>query len=216
MRAIVTCGPGYEPIDSVRRLTNLSTGELGLLLSAALARAGHEVVCMKGEGATSCIDPAGAEVIVFSTNGDLLRRLEGLPGRGNVGALFHVAALCDYRVGSVRAADGTPLSAAKLPTRAGNLTLTLEPAVKVLPKLRGLFPAAKIAGWKLELDGSREDALAMARRQLAECESDACVLNGPAWGAGFGFVEPGREPVAIADKPALCEFLAGWIAGRGK
>jgi phosphopantothenoylcysteine synthetase/decarboxylase len=27
MKVIVTCGPSYEPIDQVRRLTNFSTGE---------------------------------------------------------------------------------------------------------------------------------------------------------------------------------------------
>ena len=43
MKVIVTCGPSYEPIDEVRRLTNFSTGELGVLLSNHLARAGHAV-----------------------------------------------------------------------------------------------------------------------------------------------------------------------------
>ena len=65
MRVIVTCGPSYEPIDRVRRLTNFSTGELGLLLAAALAREGHEVICLKGEGATSRTDAGGAKVILL-------------------------------------------------------------------------------------------------------------------------------------------------------
>jgi len=43
MKVIVTCGPSYEPIDQVRRLTNFSTGELGVHLSNQLARAGFEV-----------------------------------------------------------------------------------------------------------------------------------------------------------------------------
>ncbi|HVY71907.1 MAG TPA: phosphopantothenoylcysteine decarboxylase, partial [Verrucomicrobiae bacterium] len=38
MKVIVTCGPSYEPIDEVRRLTNFSTGELGVLLAEELAR----------------------------------------------------------------------------------------------------------------------------------------------------------------------------------
>ena len=43
MKVIVTCGPSYEPIDQVRRLTNFSTGELGVHLSNQLARVGFEV-----------------------------------------------------------------------------------------------------------------------------------------------------------------------------
>ena len=110
MKVIVTCGPSYEPIDCVRRLTNFSTGELGLLLAAALARDGHDVICLKGEGATSRADAGGAKVIPFSTNENLLREFEKLAADGGIGAVFHAAALCDYRVKTVRGADGTPLT----------------------------------------------------------------------------------------------------------
>ena len=41
-RVIVTCGPSFEPIDQVRRITNFSTGELGILLANALTSAGHD------------------------------------------------------------------------------------------------------------------------------------------------------------------------------
>jgi len=36
MKVIVTCGPSYEPIDQVRRLTNFSSRELGVHLSNQL------------------------------------------------------------------------------------------------------------------------------------------------------------------------------------
>ena len=214
MRVIITCGPSYEPIDGVRRLTNFSTGELGLLLSAELSRAGHEVICMKGEGAVSHADAGGARVVGFSTNADLLELLREFAG-SNVGAIFHGAALCDYRVKLARGDDGVPLEMQKLPSRAGGLTLTLEPTVKLLPELRMIFPAAKIVGWKYELDGTPGDVVAKARAQLAVCRTDACVVNGAAWGAGFGLIAPGREPVSLADKPALCVSLAEWL-GAGK
>ena len=209
MRVIVTCGPSYEPIDQVRRLTNFSTGELGLVLSAALARAGHTVLCLKGESATAQVAAAGAKIVTFSTNEDLLQKLEAEAGAAD--AIFHAAALCDYRVKQVRAADGTSLDAAKIPTRSGELTLTLEPTVKVLPRLRAIFPKAKIVGWKYELDGTRDHALVLAARQIAECHTDACVVNGAAWGAGFGFVETGRAPLPVADKAALAFFLSDWV-----
>ncbi len=210
MRVIVTCGPSFEPIDGVRRLTNFSTGELGLLLAAELSRAGHEVICLKGEGAVSHADPGGARVIGFSTNLNLLEQLHALRGPG-AGAIFHAAALCDYRVKTIRTRDGTEMVARKIPTLAGELTLTLEPAPKVLPALREIFPAARIVGWKYELDGDRSAAGTKACGQISACGTDACVVNGAAWGADFGFIESGREPVSLADKPALCAFLAEWL-----
>ena len=213
MRVIVTCGPSFEPIDGVRRLSNFSTGELGLLLSAALSHAGHEVICLKGEGAVSRVDPGGARVDSFSTNATLLERLREL-GANGAGAVFHAAALCDYQVETARTSNGVQMTAKKIPSRAGKLTLTLIPALKLLPELRGIFPSTKIVGWKYELDGTRDDAETKAREQIATCGTDACVVNGAAWGAGFGFFEPGRGIVPFADKPALCSFLTQWIGVR--
>ncbi len=207
MRVIVTCGPSFEPIDQVRRLTNSSTGELGLLLASALSAAGYEVTCWKGENASSPASPGLAKVATFSTNDDLLEKLR----TSQADAIFHAAALCDYRVKAATSGDGSALLGAKIATRGGEVTLTLEPTVKVLPRLRALFPKARIVGWKYELDGTREIALAKAALQLTECHTDACVLNGAAWGAGFGLIEPAHAPVEIADKPALAAFLARWL-----
>ncbi len=210
MRVIITCGPSYEPIDGVRRLTNFSTGELGLLLAAELSRAGHDAVCLKGDGAVSRVDPGVARVISFSTNADLLARLHDI-GAGGADAVFHAAALCDYEVKDVRDGDGSPVTAKKIPTLAGEVTLTLRPALKLLPSLRAIFPASKIVGWKYELNGTHEDAEARAREQISANGTQACVVNGAAWGAGFGFIEPGREVIRPAGKPALCAFLAEWL-----
>ena len=213
MRVIMTCGPSFEPIDGVRRITNFSTGELGLLLAAELSRAGHDVVCLKGEGAVSRVEPGAARVIAFATNADLLARLRELGG-GGADVVLHAAALCDYEVQSARSGDGTLLAGKKIPTLAGEVTLTLRPALKLLPGLRGIFPNAKIVGWKYELDGDRAAAEAKARAQISGNGTDACVVNGVAWGAGFGFIEPGCDTIAIADKPALCAFLVQWLGAR--
>src|SRR5262245_43495699 len=52
MKCIVTAGPTYEPLDKVRRLTNLSTGRLGSELVNHLADCGHEVTLLIGQQAT--------------------------------------------------------------------------------------------------------------------------------------------------------------------
>ena len=69
--AVVTCGPAYEPIDKVRRITNQSTGELGSLLSETLARANFEVLCLRGERAVYPA-PQDVKVVPFTTNASLL------------------------------------------------------------------------------------------------------------------------------------------------
>jgi phosphopantothenate---cysteine ligase (CTP) len=202
--ALVTCGPAYEPIDRVRRITNQSTGELGTILAEALAASGFEVLCLRGEAATRP-EPTNAKILPFSTNASLLTLLEKLTIQP--AAVFHAAALCDFVVHAIEGAD----SAQKIRSTTAELRLILRPALKVLPRLRKLFPQAVIVGWKYELDGARPDAVARARKQITSSNTDACVVNGGAYGAGFGFVTLGGEDVShLPDKTRLCEFLVNW------
>lgn len=211
MRVVVTCGPSYEPIDDVRRLTNFSTGELGVFLTNALSSAGYEVLCFKGVGAT-CATPINAtEVIPFATNDHLLAGLEAIEERETIAAVFHSAALCDFRVKSVHRGDGTEIAALKYPSREGDLTLILAPVEKVISQLRRLFPVSRIVGWKYELNGRRAEALLAGVQQIDENRTDAFVVNGRAYGSGFGFAEQGEGLVHCADKIELCNHLVGWL-----
>jgi phosphopantothenoylcysteine decarboxylase/phosphopantothenate--cysteine ligase len=211
MKVIVTCGPSCEPIDEVRRITNFSTGELGVQLCNTLARAGFEVFCFKGSGATHPGPREQCHLSLFDTNDDLLELLTQTSASHEIAAVFHVAALCDYKVKGVKNDQGHACHSAKIASRSGALTINLEPATKVISKMRELFPASILVGWKYELVGTRKDALANAARQIQENSTDACVLNGRAFGAGFAFcqqLDPLRE---FEDKVALVRFLTTWL-----
>lgn len=200
--AVITCGPAHAPIDSVRRITNFATGEIGTLLVRELHARGWDTLCFRGEGSVAPAPETG-EVRGFTTNESLAIALRELPGRPD--AFFHAAALCDFEVGEIKGAD--PQN--KLSSRSGELLLRLRPAPKILPTLRELFPTARIVGWKYELDGSQTDALACAYRQLAECRTEACVINGTAYGPGFGLVLAGAGGIVHAlDKRSLVHELA--------
>jgi phosphopantothenoylcysteine synthetase/decarboxylase len=214
VKAIVTCGPSYEPIDDVRRLTNFSTGELGVLLANALTDAGIETICLKGEQATWPGEHRAARVTPFSTNDDLLAKLEDCAQGDDIAAVFHAAALCDYKVSEIHDQNGWPLSSAKIPTDGNAIRLTLTSTAKVISNLRSLFPRAALVGWKYELVGGRTDAVAKAFAQIEANKTDACVVNGAAFGSGFGLCEPPDSITEFPDKAALCEGLVGWLKRR--
>ena len=86
----------------------------------------------------------------------------------------------------------------------------LVPTPKIIAELRGWFPRTHIVGWKFEADGGRADALRAARRQMAECSTNACVANGPAYGAGFGLVTT-KGKQHFGGKDGLFAALAGII-----
>ncbi|HEY5894225.1 MAG TPA: phosphopantothenoylcysteine decarboxylase [Chthoniobacterales bacterium] len=211
MRVIVTCGPSFEPIDEVRRITNFSTGELGVMLADHLADSGFEVICLRGVASTYPIDPTEATVIPFSTNDDLEAELDALSTEGGFVGVFHAAALCDYRVRHVADRDGQIVGSGKISSREGPLTLTLEPSTKIISKMRTWFPDSRIVGWKYELEGTVESVFAKVSRQIAENRLNGCVANGRAFGQGYGFCQKYRRVRHLPSKRLLCRFLAGWL-----
>ncbi len=163
MNCIVTAGPTFEPLDDVRRLTNFSTGRLGTELANFLASRGHNVTLLIGESATYAGKRKAKRVKGFSTTADLRAKIKSFSGQ-KVDAIFHAAAVSDFKIGKIftRNAAGklqpfTPSS--KISTRRGSLFVELAPTPKIIAELRGWFPKTKIVGWKFEADGRRADAL---------------------------------------------------------
>jgi phosphopantothenoylcysteine decarboxylase/phosphopantothenate--cysteine ligase len=211
MNCIVTAGPTFEPLDDVRRLTNFSTGRLGTELANFLAARGHKVVLLIGESATYAGEHRAQRVEIFSTTADLLAKLKSFSGK-KVDAIFHAAAVGDFSFGRIFAPDAANKlveikSAKKIPTSAGQLLAELLPTPKIISELRGWFPKTRIAGWKFEADGRRADAIAAARKQIVDCATDLCVVNGPAYGEGFGLLGKKGEPAHLANPPLLFDAL---------
>ena len=188
VHCLVTAGPTIEPLDEVRRITNHSTGRLGSRLADALNRAGHQVTLLLSKTASYQPREKGVRIINFDTTADLQRQLHSANSH-TINAIFHVAAVSDYRVSCVRnTKTGTKLNTRKIPTQAGPITVELTPTPKIIRQLHRWYPKAKIIGWKYEINGNQENTITLARGQIKECHTDACVANGPGYGEGFGLI----------------------------
>jgi phosphopantothenoylcysteine synthetase/decarboxylase len=209
MNCVVTAGPTYEPLDDVRRLTNFSTGRLGTELANFLAARGHQVLLLFSAQATYGGERRVQRVEGFTTTADLREKLRVLTAK-KVHAVFHAAAVSDFHFGRIRlqSPDGklTEIKSKKIPTDAGRLLVELVPTRKIITELRAWFPSAKLVGWKFEAEGKRPDAVRTAQQQLAKCRTDACVVNGPAYGEGFGLITRGGH-AHLADPPKLFDAL---------
>ncbi len=210
---IITTGASWEPVDSVRRLTNFSTGRTGTILAETYLAAGWAVSLLRSETATapppSAMDRLRLES--FGTLASLETALQRAAAdfRRPVHAVLHAAALSDFVVQriTVGGADAQP-GDGKIPSRAGGVRLDLAPAPKLIHQLRTLFPNAWIAGWKYETSGTQSEAIDAARRQLVESRTDACVLNGSAVGIGYFIVDhAGAAPTPIRTTDELADAL---------
>lgn len=209
MQIVITGGPASEPIDRVRFITNQSTGELAVKLAQRFSAAGHNVELLLGRGASWHLETAR----YFQTNEDLHRLLSETAARVPVDALLHAAALSDFGVAKAFV-SGRESGAAKISSNAELVELRLVPKPKLIHRLRGLFASAYLVGWKFELEGTPMDVVREGVLQIESNRTNACIVNGAAFGTGFGFCTRHGLARTLPNKEALSEWLLEVVAGN--
>jgi phosphopantothenoylcysteine synthetase/decarboxylase len=204
IKILLTFGPASVPIDEVRRITNHSTGALGKTLAEFFIEQKHEVIAFRGAGATV---PYPFPHHTFNTNGDLQKALSELSTTLQPDLVLHAAALSDYEIESIQTGETSPSGpTSKISSHHDHLTLHLKPAPKILPQIRGWFPKSTIISWKYELEGTPSEAIAKAQKQVQQKHADYSVINGKAYGEGFGIYDsiellhPHLNPRVLAQK----------------
>jgi phosphopantothenoylcysteine decarboxylase/phosphopantothenate--cysteine ligase len=87
------------------------------------------------------------------------------------------------------------------------LLAELVPTPKIIAEFREWFPSARIVGWKYELDGDQSRAISLGLDQIARNQTHACVVNGAAYGEGFGLVSGDGTCRHVANAPELYDAL---------
>ncbi len=124
VRALVTSGPTFEPIDPVRFIGNRSSGKQGHAIAAALARKGADVTLISGP--VSLPDPVGVSTVHVETAQQMLDAALACP---RVDVAICAAAVADWAV-----ADVAPQKKKKHPGEPPP-TLTLIPNPDILATL---------------------------------------------------------------------------------
>lgn len=163
MRILITAGPTREYLDSVRFLSNPSTGRMGCALAQAAARRGHKVTLVSGP--VPLPPPPGVRCVPVTSAAEMLAESRRAFARCDV-AIF-TAAVCDYR--PVRR------NARKLPKMRTRWTLELEPTDDIAATL------GRTKGRRITIAFALEDhdARAHAQEKLRRKHCDAIILNSP-------------------------------------
>ncbi len=164
-RILITAGPTREYIDTVRYLSNDSSGKMGFALAEAAAARGHRVTLVHGP--VSLPVPAGVRAVAVVSAAEMLAACVRTWPRQD--ALVMAAAVADYRPRRVRTS--------KMKKRKADLRLELEPTEDVLATLSAGRRAGQVVlGFALEDRSPRRNAASKLRRKGL----DAIVLNRPA------------------------------------
>ena len=210
MEILLIAGPASVALDRARMLMNHSTGKTGVMLAETLRRHRFHVTLWYGTGATYPLPTGLHSSERFQTIHDLEKLLQKSDFK-KFSAILLPAALPDYDLASAHDSSGNKLSRDKWPGHLEGIRLDLKPAPRILNKIRALAPHAKIVGWKWEAEGGPSEMHASARQQLAECRTDACILNGPAYGEGYLFMPKIGDPVRCSQPVELGHALAAFL-----
>ena len=165
MKILITAGPTREYFDSVRFISNPSSGKMGYALAAAAARRGHAVTLVSGPVALPA--PRDVHVIQVTSAAEMAREVKTLWPTQD--AAIMTAAVSDYR--PAHRLDQ------KIAKSEGPLQVTLEATEDIARSCGASKRAGQILiAFAMEDHDARPHAEAKIRRK----NCDAIVLNGPA------------------------------------
>ena len=165
VRALVTSGPTYEPIDPIRYIANRSSGKQGHAIAGACARLGADVTLVTGPSTEA--EPLGVSTVHVETARDMLRAcIDALP----VDFAICAAAVSDWRPESVHGQKLKKGQAAALPS---NLRLVENPDILATLAVRENDRPKLVIGFAAET----HDVVAYARAKLASKGCDWILAN---------------------------------------
>ncbi|MBQ3685642.1 MAG: bifunctional phosphopantothenoylcysteine decarboxylase/phosphopantothenate--cysteine ligase CoaBC [Candidatus Methanomethylophilaceae archaeon] len=159
-RILVIGGRSEEPIDSMRIITNRSTGLMAAELATRAFERGADVELWMGGASVPLPDYIPTKR--FARVSDLVTMIDSI----DHDAVIMPAALADFAPGS--AAEG------KIPSDKG-FNLGLEPVPKVLPMIRS--KCRTVIGFKAESGLSRDDLVKRAESRMQAYGLSAVVAN---------------------------------------
>ena len=162
MRMLVTAGPTREFFDTVRFISNPSSGKMGYAIASEAANRGHTVVLVSGPVALP--SPSGVRVIPVVSAAAMFE--ESRTAFEGCDAAVMTAAVCDYRPS--RTLEH------KLKKRSRPRPITLVPTRDIAAELGRAKGNRVLVGFAME----DQNHHAHAEAKLHKKRCDAMVLNG--------------------------------------
>lgn len=186
---VITSGGISEKIDNVRKITNSSSGKLGMTIANHLLESKSDItiyyVCSK-----NALRPSNKRVKIIEVAGtlDLKDKVESLLRNEKIDYFIHTMAVADYMVDYVTTVDKMKKSFlnnsdmevikdTKISSYENNLVLVLKPTPKIISLIKKESPLTYLVGFKL-LDGvSKKELIEVATRLRDKNKCDLVVAN---------------------------------------
>lgn len=163
-RMLVTAGATRENIDSIRFITNRSSGKMGAAIAEECYLRGANVHLLRAKSAVS--PRYHINESVFSTADELLILIKKHIKKYDM--LFHTAAISDF---TVKNPHQGKISSKK------PLQIQLAPRPKILDMIKKMHSTISLIAWKAEYGLSEDELTKVAFKRLQESNADAMIAN---------------------------------------
>ena len=186
---VITSGGISEKIDNVRKITNSSSGKLGMTIANHLLESKSDItiyyVCSK-----NALRPNNTRVKIIEVAGtlDLKDKVESLLKNEKIDYFIHTMAVADYMVDYVTTVDKMKKSFlnnsdmevikdTKISSYENNLVLVLKPTPKIISLIKKESPLTYLVGFKLLDSVSKKELIEVAKRLRDKNKCDLVVAN---------------------------------------
>lgn len=167
-RILITAGPTWVPIDKVRVISNIATGETGILLAEKFCRLGAKVTLLLGPAETCCLNKK-IKLLRFRFFDQLKNLLKRELAAKKYVLVIHSAAVSDYRMQRP--------SAGKVKSGLKSWQIKLVPSEKLIRLVKKIDPRIFLVGFKFEPQATKNKLIQRARRLLLDSRADLVVAN---------------------------------------
>ena len=187
MKILVTSGGTSEAIDSVRSITNHSTGRLGKIITETLLVAGHEVCLITTKRALKPESHPNLSIREINNTKNLL--LEMKERVQDYQVLIHSMAVSDYTPVYMTGLEDVKKSSdldeylnrkneqTKISSNDDVQVLFLKKTPKIISLVKEWNPAIHLIGFKLLVDVNEDHLVDIARKSLIKNQADLIIAN---------------------------------------
>ncbi|SDA69227.1 phosphopantothenoylcysteine decarboxylase domain-containing protein [Methanobrevibacter millerae] len=163
-KVLISLGGTFEPIDSVRGITNKSSGKMGLALAKQAYILGADVTLVVANVSVE-ISPL-FNVIPVETSKQMAKAIFEIVKDFDI--FISTAAVSDFEV--------VERKSRKIDSDS-SLAINLKPTVKIIRQIKKINPSIFLVGFKAEFNISREDIIYCAHKQINDAGTDLVVAN---------------------------------------
>ena len=187
MKILVTSGGTSEAIDSVRSITNHSTGRLGKIITETLLAAGHEVCLITTKQALKPEAHPNLNIREINNTKDLLIEMQERVADYQV--LIHSMAVSDYTPVYMTGVEEVQASSnleeflskqnhqAKISSTDEVQVLFLKKTPKIISLVKEWNPAIHLIGFKLLVEVTEDHLVDIARKSLIKNQAELIIAN---------------------------------------